>query len=118
MATSPSDAYRAAAAPHDANTTLRLLDITGASDAEIALASGLYELRLLEGSIAAWLCPGASTAALAALSSGDAATTGFVLIPGDVLTYLHDSTVGDGKLHAILADTGTSSVICTRKGGA
>ena len=118
MSTIPSDAYRASAAPHDAATTLRILDITDAADAEIALVSGLYELRLVSGSIGAFICAGASTASVAALTSGAAEAPGFFLGPGDVVTLWHDATLGDGKLHAILTDTGSSTVAITRKGGA
>lgn len=115
MATIPSDAYRAAAAPHDSRATTRILDIDGATDAELALASGAYELRLMDGSIGAWLVPGAATTTIAALASGAPETAGFYLAPGDVVTYWHDATVGDGKLHALLVDTGNATLVCVRK---
>jgi len=117
MSTIPSDAYRGAAAPHDAHTTLRTLDLDASGNASIALVTGLYELRLI-GELGAFVCPGADTTSLAAISSGAPEQTGFYLAPGDVVTYWHDATFGDGELHAIPADTGTCRLVCTRKGGA
>lgn len=115
MATTPSDAYRAAAAPHDSNTTTRGLDLDSAGDASITLAAGTYELSLV-GTLGVWICPGATSATIAALTSGAAATRGFHIAPGQVVTYYHSPDVGDGELHAIPDDTGTVTLLCTRKG--
>jgi len=114
--TTSSDSYRAAAAPHDANTTTRGLDLDSAGDASIALAEGTYELSLV-GTLGVWICPGATSATIAALTSGAPATRGFHLSPGQVVTYYHSQDEGDGALHAIPDDTGTVTLLCTRKGG-
>lgn len=113
--TTSSDSYRAAAAPHDANTTTRVLDLDSLGDASIALAAGTYELALV-GSLGAFVRPGATSAVLVALTSGDPAERGFYVAPGQVVTYYHSLDVGDGALHAIPAGAGTVTLVCTRKG--
>ncbi len=115
MATIPSDAYRATAAPFDADTTVRALDLT-ASDAEIALETGLYEVRRIGGALGAWCRLGSAATSLASLST--TALAGFYVAVGDVVTFWHDASRGDGKFHALLEDTGTEGLLLTRKAGA
>lgn len=117
MSITPSDLYRAATAPHNERTTLRALDLSDAGDASIALAAGLYELHLLGGggTLGAMIRAGASTAPLIGLSSGDPEVSGFHIAPGQVVTYAHDPTEGDGALHGIPDDTGSVTLLCVRK---
>jgi hypothetical protein len=113
MATIPSDAYRAAAAPHSPASTVRVFDITEA-DASVTLPTGVYEIRIQYGD-----------AVLALIRSGAAPTPppsagpdlGVVLYPGDVVSYFHDATVGDGTLHARLAAPGSSALFIASKAG-
>ena len=117
MSMTPSDAYRAAQSPHNARTTLRSLDLSDAGDASIELDEGLYELHLLGGggSLGAMIRAGASTAALIGISSGDPEVAGFHMAPGQVVTYAHDPSEGDGALHGIPDDTGSVTLLCIRK---
>lgn len=113
MALSPSDAYRAAAAPLTASATLRLFEITD-SPASITLPTGLYEIR-----------PRHDDTIPAMIRSGAAPTipspgpeVGVVIFPGDVVTFWHDASEGDGALHARLSATGSGALFIASKGAA
>lgn len=111
----PSDRQRASSQPLDANTTICLLGLS-TSDAEVALETGVYELRLgPPASTNAAVRLGATAASLASLAPGADAEAGFLVAPGDVITVAHDATVGDGKLHAILMSAGSETLVITRK---
>lgn len=119
MATIPSDAYRASTAPFNADTVVTLLAVTEAGDAAVALATGVYELRVLgAGSRNAFVALGASAAAAAATLMGGNPARVFLVGPGDVVTIYHDATRGDGQLHAVLDDVGEGMLLATLKAGA
>lgn len=115
----PSDAYRASAAPLDADTRISPMPLTDA-DAEIALPSGVYELRVFDAPTTAvvFLALGSSAASVAAAVAGGQSATGICVAPGDVVSVFHDATRGDGKLHGALSEPGTARLLVTRKAGA
>lgn len=112
MSTIPSDAYRASSAPHDTSSAVRLLAITEV-DASVVLPTGVYELRLGYGdTIPAMVRSGAAPTLPA-----PGPETGVLVFPGDVVTFWHDATEGDGELHALLQSAGSGPLLITGKAG-